>query len=86
MTSIDELVASMSPATMDDAGAAPDPVALPGLSAPARTVLDLLGPVPASTDALVAASTLPAPVVMVAVVELVDRGVGAITANGVVRA
>ena len=86
MTSIGELVASLCPARMDDAGAAPGPVAPPGLSATARTVLDLLGPVPASTDALVAASTLPAPVVMVAVAELVDRGVGAITAHGVVRA
>lgn len=86
MTSIGELVANLCPATMDDAGAAPGPVAPPGLSATARTVLDLLGPVPASTDALAAASTLPAPVVMVAVAELVDRGVGAITAHGVVRA
>jgi hypothetical protein len=48
-------------------------------------VLGLLGTVPASTDALVAAGTLPAPAVMVAVAELVDLGLGAVTANGVVR-
>ena len=86
MTSIGELVASVTAPTMHHAGAALGPVVLPGLSASARTVLDLLGPVPASTDALAAASTLPVPVVMIAVAELVDRGVGAITANGVVRA
>lgn len=85
LTSIGELVESVSPATMHAAGTTPAPIAVPGLSASARTVLDLLGPVPASTDALAAASTLPAPVVMAAVVELVERGAGAMTANGVIR-
>lgn len=86
LTTIDELVASVIPATAHAAGTTPEPDAPPDLSAPARTVLDLLGPVPASTDALAVASTLPAQVVMAAVAELVDRGAGAITANGVVRA
>lgn len=86
MTSIGELVASVRPATPRHAGVTAESPAPADLSAPARTVLDLLGPVPASTDALATASTLPAGVVMVAVAELVERGLGAIAARGVVRA
>jgi DNA processing protein len=84
LTSIDELVASVA-ATVGHGSRADGPVPTTTLSPSARTVLGLLGPVPASTDALVAAGTLPAPAVMVAVAELVDLGLGAVTANGVVR-
>ena len=84
LTSIDELVTCVA-ATAGHGGHADSPAPTTTLSPSARTVLDLLGPVPASTDALVAAGTLPAQVVMVAVAELVDLGLGAVTANGVVR-
>lgn len=84
LTSIDELVTSVAPSARRGHRDTPTPA--PELSPAARTVLDLLGPVPASTDALAAAGTLPTPVAMVAVAELVDLGLGAVTANGVVRA
>jgi hypothetical protein len=62
------------------------PVTPAGLSSAAAVLLDLLGPVPSSTDALVAASTLPAHAVMAAVGELVDRNAAVVTPHGVVRA
>lgn len=85
LTSIDDLVDSVvgagnAPRTSASASAPPA-----DLSPDAATVLGLLGPVPASTDALSGASRLPAAAVMVAVAELVDRRAGAMTPNGVVR-
>lgn len=85
MTSVDELVASVAPCARRGRRA-PAPAVVADLSPATRAVLDLLGPVPASTDALASAGTLPAPAVMIAVAELVDLGLGAITAHGVVRA
>ena len=55
------------------------------LSANARRLLDLLSAVPTTTDALVAASRLPAYAVMAAIAELIECGVGVATPRGVVR-
>lgn len=57
-----------------------------GLSDDAQLILDLLGAVPATTDALVAESRLPAHAAMVAIGELVEAGCGVTTPRGVVRA
>jgi DNA processing protein len=56
------------------------------LSDGARAILQLLGAVPATTDALVTASRLPAPVAMAAVAELTEAGCAVTTPRGVVRA
>jgi hypothetical protein len=56
------------------------------LSDAARTILGLLGAVPATTDSLVTAGTLPAHTTMAAVAELVESGHAVATPRGVVRA
>lgn len=66
-------------------GLPPAPPA-PELSATAATVLALLSSVPATVDALVAASTLPARTAMAAIAELTEAGVAVATPRGVVRA
>lgn len=89
LTSIAELVDDVGDVHAREASGRASVAAMsspPDLSAAATTVLGLLGAVPATTDVLVAASSLPAPVVMAAVAELVDRGAGVMTAQGVVRA
>lgn len=53
---------------------------------PACRVFDLLGQVPADTDALVAATRLPAPAVMAAIGQLIADGRVVATPRGVVRA
>jgi DNA processing protein len=58
----------------------------PDLSDRARAILQLLGAVPATTDALVAASRLPAHATMAAVAELTEAGCAVTTPRGVVRA
>jgi DNA processing protein len=55
------------------------------LSDGARVILRLLGAVPATTDALVAASRLPAHTTMAAVAELIELGRAAATPLGVIR-
>jgi DNA processing protein len=62
------------------------PEAATGLSDAARTVLRLLGAVPATTDALVTAARLPAHTTMTAVAELIQSGHAVATPRGVVRA
>lgn len=52
----------------------------------ARRVFDLLGQAPADTDALVAATRLPAPAVMAAIGQLIADGRAVTTPRGVVRA
>jgi DNA processing protein len=85
LTSIDDLVASVTTIASTRFAAPATAVEPAGLSPAARTVLDLICAEPASTDALADASTLPAHVVLAAVAELVDRGAGTITPHGVVR-
>jgi DNA processing protein len=65
-----------------DGGHAP---AIDGLSHEARTILRLLGAVPATTDALVAAARLPVDTTMAAVAELIQSGFAVATRRGVVR-
>lgn len=55
------------------------------LSDGASVILRLLGAVPATTDALVAASRLPAHTTMAAVAELIESGRAAATPQGVIR-
>lgn len=86
LTSVDELVASVLavPGPVPGSPRDPDP-RLQHLSSEAAQILGLLGAVPATTDALMSASTLPAHLVMAAVAELVDCGAGVTTPHGVVR-
>lgn len=68
---------------------APAPVATPprpDLSPTARSVLSLLGAVPAASGALVAATRQPLPAVMAALAELGRHGLAVATPRGVVRA
>jgi DNA processing protein len=89
LTGVDVLLESLGLA----GGAAGD-AATPGgtahaiadLSEAARNVLTLLGAVPATTDALVTAGTLPAHTTMAAVAELIESGQAVATPGGVVRA
>lgn len=93
LTSIDDLLGSLD---LPDASApASGAAAADGnravtqseqLSDAARQVLPLLGPVPATTAALVAAGTLPTSAVLAAIAELVEAGLGVATVRGVVRA
>ncbi len=84
LTGIDDFVTAISGSATSTGGRSTPDVAWQ-LSADATTLLDLLGAVPASTDALMAASTLPAHAVLAGVAELVDRGAGVMTPHGVVR-
>lgn len=84
VTGIDDFVAAVCDTLTDPAVEVP-PRVISGLSATAEVVYDLIGAVPATTDALVSESRLPAHAVLAAVAELVDRGAGVMTPHGVVR-
>lgn len=88
LTAIDDFVAAVA-AAPPPAGDAPSTAVPPELRArlsPAAAVLcDLVGAVPATTDALASASTLPAYAVLAAVAELVDQRIGVMTPHGIVR-
>lgn len=91
LTGIDDFVAHVTEAP--DAAAsvsdAADRVPAAGraeLSPAAAALCDLIGAVPATTDALMSAGRLPAQAVLAAVAELVDQGIGVMTPHGIVRA
>jgi DNA processing protein len=88
LTAIDDFVTAVTGDPVTTAGApaaAVPPDVRARLSPAAAAVSDLIGAVPATTDALVAAGTLPAHAVLAAVAELVDRRVGVMTPHGIVR-
>jgi DNA processing protein len=85
LTSVDDLLDSLDLRSGSRTGG-PGAAQRTALSAAAHRILDLLGPVPATTAALVTASRLPAPAAMAAIGELVEAGCGVTTPHGVVRA
>lgn len=98
LISVGDLIDSLALLSLDpapaDASNAPMPSDATGsgtgdarghLTATARTILELLGAVPADTDALVAATRLAAPEVMAAIGELIAEGCATTTPRGVVR-
>lgn len=85
LTSVEDLLDSLDLRRSTWTGSAGAPGAA-ALSDDAQLILGLLGSVPATTDALVAASRLPAHAAMVAIGELVEAGRGVTTPRGVVRA
>ncbi|MBW3606014.1 MAG: DNA-processing protein DprA [Actinobacteria bacterium] len=84
VTGIDDFVAAVCD-TLPGPAAEVAPRGITGLSPSAAVVYDLIGAVPATTDALVSTSRLPAHAVLAAVAELVDRGAGVMTPHGIVR-
>ncbi|CAN5813758.1 DNA-processing protein DprA [soil metagenome] len=88
LTAIDDFITAVTDVTPHDCetgSTTVPPDARASLSPAAAVLCDLIGAVPATTDALVSASTLPAHAVLAAVAELVDQQVGVMTPHGIVR-
>lgn len=85
MTRLEDVLDVLGVASTADAGGASTPAAEADLSDAARSVLPLLGAVPATSDALAAATRRPLPAVLAALTELARCGLAATTPRGVVR-